>query len=128
MGGLSLDTTSTTVSSSAPLVSPGGLTSPSSPHRQHYTLDQLHPHGLQAIAETDNDEVSSNTGDEGALGEDSDNEERREIDGDMLREMAIKSGYLLKKGERRKVSCFNRQSGASGHGPHATCDQPAHAS
>lgn len=40
--------------------------------------------------------------------ESDENEERREIGGGMLREVAIKSGYLLKKGERRKVSIARR--------------------
>lgn len=95
MGSLTLD-------SSAAVASAGG-NGPVSPQRLQWGQEQLQPHShqLHAIVETDNDEVSSNTGDEGAL-DDSDGEERREIGGDMLREMAVKSGYLLKKGERRK--------------------------
>lgn len=46
--------------------------------------------------------------------ESDENEERREIGGGMLREMAIKSGYLLKKGERRKVSARSCQISACG--------------
>ena len=35
---------------------------------------------------------------------DADFEERRQIGGGLLKQVTIKSGYLLKKGERRKVS------------------------
>ena len=124
MGGLTLDTSSANNNNSTmgttASYSTSTSTSPNSPQRTQsgYHADQLHPHShshaLHAIVETDNDEVSSNTGDEEGLtgqeegaGDSDDNEERREIGGDMRREMAVKGGYLLKKGERRKVSALN---------------------
>lgn len=43
---------------------------------------------------------------------DADFEERRQIGGGLLKQITIKSGYLLKKGERRKVSLESAPEGA----------------
>jgi hypothetical protein len=58
--------------------------------------------GLAAILENEKDSE-----DDPAVQEqvEADYEERLQIGGGLLKQVTIKSGYLLKKGERRKVSC-----------------------
>lgn len=57
---------------------------------------------LSAIQEAERD-----SDDEAAIQEqaEADYEERLQIGGGLLKQVTIKSGYLLKKGERRKVGC-----------------------